>query len=120
MRGQHGRSTVWGVSCVLFLCGRNRLRSPTAEMVFAGHAGIEVDSAGLDHNADVVCSAEQVVWADLIFVMEKSHRAKLTRQFGRHLRRARVVCLDIPDRYALMQPELVALLRTRVLPHLNR
>lgn len=108
------------MSCILFLCGRNRLRSPTAETVFAGHLGIEVDSAGLDHDADVICSAEQVAWADLIFVMEKSHKAKLTRQFGRQLRRVRVVCLDIPDRYALMQPELVALLRARITPHPSR
>ena len=48
------------MNCVLFLCGRNRLRSPTAEMVFTGYTGIEVDSAGLNHDADVVCSAEPV------------------------------------------------------------
>ncbi len=52
--------------------------------------------------------------ADIIFVMEKAHRAKLQRRFRAHLKRARVVCLDIPDDYAFMQPELVALLETRV------
>ena len=34
------------------------------------------------------------------------------------LRGKRVVCLDIPDDYAFMQPELVALLEKRVGPHL--
>ena len=29
---------------VLFICSRNRLRSPTAEAVFAGRDGIETDS----------------------------------------------------------------------------
>ena len=105
---------------VLFLCGRNRLRSPTSEQIFAGHPGLEVDSAGLNDDADVPCSAEQVAWADLVFVMERAHKAKLVRRFGRHMRRARVVCLDIPDDYTIMQPELVALLHARVTPHLRR
>lgn len=105
---------------VLFLCGRNRLRSPTAEQVFAGHPGLEVDSAGLNPDADVVCGPEHLAWADLIFVMERAHKAKLARRFRRHLGRARVVCLDIPDTYAFMQPDLVALLHARVTPHLRR
>jgi len=35
-----------------------------------------------------------------------------------HLKRARVICLDIPDDYAFMQPELVALLEKKVGPYL--
>ena len=42
--------------------------------------------------------------------MEPAHRAKLRRQFGGRLKHARVVCLDIPDRYGFMDPALVALL----------
>ncbi|MFN3816592.1 hypothetical protein [Brevundimonas sp.] len=55
-----------------------------------------------------------MAWADIIFVMERAHRAKLQRRFRAHLKRVRVVCLDIPDDYAFMQPELVALLEKRV------
>ena len=102
---------------ILFLCSRNRLRSPTAERVFADRADIEVASAGLSSDADEPCTAELVAWADLIFVMEKTHRRKLSRQFGRVLK-ARVVCLDIADDYDFMAPELVALLRARVPRHL--
>ena len=32
---------------LLFLCSRNRLRSPTAEQVFAAWPGVETASAGL-------------------------------------------------------------------------
>jgi len=32
---------------LLFLCSRNRLRSPTAEPVFADRPGVETASAGL-------------------------------------------------------------------------
>ena len=105
---------------VLFLCSRNKLRSPTAEQVFSAVPGIEVASAGLDNDADVACTPELLEWASLVFVMEKIHKAKLARRFGKHLRRARVVCLDIPDIYGFMQPELVCLLQARVGPHLRR
>ncbi|MGI2908535.1 hypothetical protein [Tolypothrix sp. VBCCA 56010] len=33
---------------LLFVCSQNRLRSPTAEVVFSKHEKLEVDSAGLD------------------------------------------------------------------------
>ncbi len=105
---------------LLFLCSRNRLRSPTAEQVFARHPGVETASAGLAPDAEEECSVELVERADIIFVMEKAHRSKLQRRFGKHLKRARVICLDIPDDYAFMQPELVALLEKKVEPHLRR
>src|SRR6478736_235432 len=98
---------------VLFICSQNKLRSPTAEAVFAGMPGVDVDSAGLNHDAIVPLAPEQVEWADLIFVMEKAHREKLNRKFKRHLNRQRVIVLDIPDNYACMDPALVALLKAK-------
>lgn len=103
---------------LLFLCARNRLRSPTAEQVFATYPGVETASAGLAPDAEEHCSAELVEWADIIFVMEKAHRAKLQRGFRSNLKRARVVCLDIPDDYGFMDPALVALLKQKVGPFL--
>lgn len=50
--------------------------------------------------------------------MEEAHRAKLQRRFKPHLKRARVICLDIPDDYAFMQPERVARLEKTVGPYL--
>ncbi|WP_192981080.1 low molecular weight protein tyrosine phosphatase family protein [Pseudomonas sp. EggHat1] len=98
----------------LFICSRNRLRSPTAERVFAQWPGVETDSAGLAPDAEVRVSAEQLDWATLIFVMEKNQRSKLTRQYRQVLAGKRVICLDIPDDYAYMQPELVSLLQRKV------
>lgn len=51
--------------------------------------------------------------------MERAHRAKLQRRFKPHLKGKRVICLDIADDYAFMQPELVALLETKVGPFLR-
>ncbi len=45
--------------------------------------------------------------ADLIFVMEKSHRRKLSHKFQPWLKGKRVICLDIPDEYEYMQPALI-------------
>jgi predicted protein tyrosine phosphatase len=99
---------------VLFVCSANRLRSPTAEQVFSTWPGVETDSAGISAGATVLLSSEQVDWADIIFVMERSHRNKLARKFRARLNGKRVVCLDIPDDYEFMDPALVVMLEKRV------
>jgi predicted protein tyrosine phosphatase len=105
---------------VLFVCTQNRLRSPTAEQVFAEWPGIQTQSAGLASDAANRVSPENLAWADLIFVMEKAHRNKLSKKFRAHLGGKRVVCLGIPDEYEFMDPVLVALLRRAVSPFLPR
>lgn len=104
---------------ILFVCSQNRLRSPTAEQVFSKRRDIEVESAGTNHDADNPLTHELVAWADIIFVMEKAHRAKLQKKFRASLRRAKVICLDIPDDYAFMDPELVRLLEAKVPKYLG-
>lgn len=99
---------------ILFVCSQNRLRSPTAEQVFSKRRDVEVASAGTNHDADNPLTHELVAWADIIFVMEKAHRAKLQKKFKTSLKRARVICLDIPDNYEFMDPELVRLLEAKV------
>ena len=103
---------------VLFICGKNKWRSPTAEDVFADYPGIECASAGLSNDAATPVSIELVEWADLIFVMEREHKTKLAERFRPHLPGKRVVCLDIADNFRFMEPALVKLLRTKVTPHL--
>ena len=99
---------------VLFVCSQNRLRSPTAEQVFANHPGVECASAGTNHDADNPLTPELVEWAEIIFVMEKANRNKLTAKFKRNLVNKRVICLNIPDEYEYMDPGLVRLLKARV------
>jgi predicted protein tyrosine phosphatase len=103
---------------MLFICSRNRLRSPTAEAIFSEVEGLEVASAGTSPDAEEVVSVELLAWAELIFVMEERHKRVLTQRFGAELRDRRVVVLGIPDRYEYMDPDLVGLLRRRVGPHL--
>ena len=103
----------------MFICGKNTWRSPTAENISADHPGVSCASAGLSHDAEVPVSAELIEWADLIFVMEKAHKARLSARFRPQLSGKRVVCLGIPDNYQFMQPALVNLLRMKVTPHLR-
>jgi predicted protein tyrosine phosphatase len=105
---------------VLFVCSQNRLRSPTAEQVFADWPGIEVASAGLNHDAENPLTPELLAWANLVLVMEKAQRSRLSQKFRRHLDGVRVACLDIPDDYDFMDPMLVKLLQARVPRHLPR
>ncbi|MGH8036251.1 MAG: low molecular weight protein tyrosine phosphatase family protein [Stenotrophomonas sp.] len=103
---------------VLFVCSQNRLRSPTAEQMFADWPGVETASAGVLADADVPVSPELLQWADLIFVMERAHRTRLSSRYRPWLNGTRVICLDIPDDYDFMAPVLVDLLKKKVTPHL--
>lgn len=99
------------------MCSRNRLRSPTAEQVFASYPDVETASAGINRDADNPVTPELLRWADLIFVMERVHRSKLSARFKADLAGKHVVCLDIPDQFDYMEAALVALLRAKVLKH---
>lgn len=101
---------------VLFVCGRNRSRSPTAERVFAREPGLLVRAAGVHASSVRVISSADIAWADVIFVMERSQQRLLTQRFGSKLRGTVVHVLDIPDEYALMDAELVELLKLSVTP----
>jgi predicted protein tyrosine phosphatase len=102
---------------VLFICSANRLRSPTAETIFSGYAGVEAKSAGVGKEATVPVSAELLEWADLIFVMEKRHRNIIHSRFKEVYERKRIICLYIPDEFEFMDPQLIELLEERVPRH---
>ena len=104
---------------LLFICSQNKLRSPTAEAIFADHPGIEVDSAGLNNDAEVPLSDEQIEWADIIIVMENAHRNRLNRKFKHALAGKRVAVLNIPDEYDYMDEELIRILKSRCQPYLS-
>lgn len=107
------------ITRVLFVCSRNRLRSPTAEQVFAQFPELECDSAGTDSSACVPLDSDHIAWADVIFAMERSHRTRISKQFKSQLKGKRLVVLDIPDLYEFMDPGLVRILQKKVSPLLR-
>lgn len=104
---------------LLFVCSRNRLRSPTAEAVFAGHPNIQTASAGTSPDADNPLSLDLVEWADIIFAMEKVHQRRVQETFRSALRNKKVVVLGNADRCGFMDPELVRILRSKLARYLG-
>jgi predicted protein tyrosine phosphatase len=94
------------------------MRSPTAERIFSKRTDLEVRSAGTAPDALARVNAQMLEWADLIFIMDDQQRRSLRRRFPEHPALDRLICLEIPDEYIFLQPELVALLLTRTAPHL--
>jgi len=98
----------------LFVCSQNKLRSPTAEHVFADHPGLSTLSAGTNRDAETPLSDDLVEWADVIFAMENTHRNKLRKKHKAALKDTRVIVLGIPDEFEFMDEELVNLLKARM------
>ncbi len=104
---------------LLFVCARNRWRSPTAEALFKNHPRYDARSAGTEPGARIKVTGCHVGWADVIFCMERKHADRLREKFGHELADKKLVTLRIPDDYAFMQPELVELLRTELPAHVD-
>src|SRR5690606_26245400 len=104
---------------LLFVCSEYRLRSPTGEAVFSKYEGINAIGCGTNSDAETPVSGDLIEWADIIFVMEKSHQAKVSKKFKPLLKGKNLVCLDIPDNYDCMDPELVRLLEVLVAKHVR-
>ena len=104
---------------VLFVCSRNQWRSPTAEKVFGRRGDLLVRSAGLASSARVRLGDAHLAWADIVFVMEESHREQLRERHRAATRGKPVHVLDIPDEYGFMNEELVAILEAAVTPILE-
>jgi predicted protein tyrosine phosphatase len=99
---------------ILFVCSRNQWRSPTAEALYRDRPGLEVRSAGTEPSARIRLTAKTILWADLIFVMEKRHRQRMQENFPEEMQGKQVIVLDIPDDYQYMDPELVEEIEARV------
>lgn len=99
----------------LFVCSRNKCRSPTAEAIFNGVAGVATRSAGTEHDAVNPVEPEDIEWVDLVVAMEQRHATKLRRQFG-DLVAGKLRVLGIRDDYEPDDPKLIDLLRLRMTP----
>jgi predicted protein tyrosine phosphatase len=104
---------------LLFVCSENRLRSPTGEEVFSIYDGINAIGAGTNSDAETTVSGDLIEWADIIYVMEKTHRNKVSKKFKNLLKGKKLICLDIADNYERMDPILIRLLENKVSKHVR-
>jgi predicted protein tyrosine phosphatase len=99
---------------VLFVCGRNNRRSPTAEKIFKNHRRMFVRSAGVADTSKHKINESDLAWADLVLVMERKYVSRIRDAF-RHLESLPPIeSLDISDEYIFMQAELIEILRSSV------
>lgn len=92
---------------ILFVCSRNKWRSATAETIYKNHPEHQVRSAGTEPSARIKLNAKHVIWADLIFVMEKKHKQRIKEKFSEEIADKKIVVMDIPDEYQYMDKELI-------------
>ena len=104
---------------LLFVCSRNKRRSLTAEKLFEGFPPYQVRSVGTQPDARIVITEGHIGWADLVFVMEKSHLNRMRQKYPEALDGKRVITLHIPDDYEFMQPELLDELRGKLGPYVQ-
>ena len=86
--------------------------------MFSKRVDLEVRSAGTASDALARVNTQMLDWADLIFIMDEQQRRSLRRRFAGHPALERLVCLEIPDEYTFLQPELISLLESRTRAHL--
>lgn len=103
---------------ILFVCSRNKWRSATAETIFKNHPNHQIKSAGTANSARIKLNNKHIIWADLIFVMEKMHKQRITENFSEDIVNKKIIVLDIPDDYQYMDEELIEELETKVSEHL--
>ncbi len=103
---------------VLFVCSKNRWRSPTAEHIYRNDPRLEVRSAGVKSEAKRRVTEQDLGWADIVFAMEREHKRILVERYS-HLELPRIEVLEIPDDFQYLQPELQEALHEAVDPELK-
>jgi predicted protein tyrosine phosphatase len=103
---------------ILFVCAMNKQRSVTAEHLYRNDARLEIRSGGVRADANRRVSEEDLRWADVVFAMEREHKAWLAMRFE-GLDLPPIEVLDIPDEYEYMDPHLQEMLRLMLDPEID-
>ena len=95
---------------VLFVCVRNLRRSPTAEKIFQNDQRLSVRSAGVSDSSKRKIQWGDLIWADLILVMEPKYADRIRSKFTGLESFPPIHSLDIPDEFEFLDQELIDLL----------
>lgn len=97
----------------LVVCGKNKKRSRTAEFIFKNDTRFDIRSVGVSPKSNRKITETDIIWADLILVMEKDHQQKIKKIYS-HLEIPTIEVLDIPDEYEFMDEELIEILTEKI------
>jgi len=98
---------------ILVVCGKNKRRSRTAEYIFKNDMRFDIRSVGLSPKSDRQLREKDLIWADLIFVMEQGQWGRISGKY-RHLELPTIEILHIEDVYEYLDDELIELMTERV------
>ncbi|MBE0441481.1 MAG: low molecular weight protein tyrosine phosphatase family protein [Psychrobacter sp.] len=104
---------------LLFVCTKNKWRSPTAEKIYSNHPNLSVRSAGTSRSARKHINIKDIHWADIVFVMENKHKRYINEQFRHQLDSKNIIVLDIPDDYHYMDKALISCLQDDIDSYLS-
>ena len=113
---QESRQLTMSRLNVLFVCSKNQWRSPTAEAIYRRDERVSVRSRGTAKAAVQTIRSDDIVWAEVILVMEDKHRQRILADFPGEAKFKPMHVLDIPDDYQFMDSELVELIRSAAEP----
>lgn len=105
---------------ILFVCSRNKWRSKTGEQIYKNDNRINVRSAGTEPSAKRKLSEKDIIWADIIFVMERKHKQRIDQKFDGASRGKEILIMEIEDNYFFMDQELIDEIRSFVNPYLKK
>lgn len=86
--------------------------------MYQNHPDHQVRSAGTAPSARIKINARLIIWADLIFVMEKKHKQRIIDRFPEETYDKEIITLHIPDDYQYMDEELIEELNAKVADYL--
>ena len=95
---------------LLFVCNQGENRSKTAAEIFRNK--FETRSKGL--YSDDPLNSDDLVWADIVFVMEDIQRTEISNRFPKEYLMKRILVLDVPDVYKYMDEKLVKELKIKM------
>jgi len=103
---------------ILFVCAMNKQRSVTAERIYRDDARLEVHSAGVNSGAKRRVSEADLLWADLVFAMEREQKQWIIARF-KGIKLPRIDVLEIPDEFEFMDEQLQEMLRMTLDPEIE-
>ncbi|TWU18867.1 hypothetical protein Poly21_10340 [Allorhodopirellula heiligendammensis] len=101
---------------MLFLYGKKQWRSLTAEAINRSDDRISVRSRGTARGATQTTRASDIVWAEVMLVMEGKCRQRILADHPSESMFNSVHVLDISDDYQFMDDELVGLVKSAAEP----
>ena len=87
-------------------------------MLFKNHPIHNARSAGTSEKARIKVNEKLLLWAEVVFVMERRHKQLLKERFPSALAKKELVILEIEDDYRFGDDELVEILKEKLAGYL--